>query len=216
VLKTILKSVPAPMLLLLSLSLFMAGLPAASYAGAIDQLRAFASENRSARGAFVQNVVSRTQRATPPQSGEFMFERPGKFRWSYLKPYQQMIIADGEVLTIYDKDLNQVTTRKLDDALGATPAAILFGSNDLEKRFTLTESGTRDGIEWLDAVPKSKDTTFERISIGFRQGELAAMELRDALGQTTMLRFSSVERNPRLSPDSFRFTIPKGADVLKQ
>lgn len=195
--------------------LIAAGLATGAHAGAIDHLRAFATGTQSARGEFVQKVASRTQRVSPPNSGEFVFQRPGKFRWSYLKPYEQVIIADGQNLTIHDKDLNQVTIRKLDDALGETPAAILFGNNDLEKRFNLKEAGVRDGIEWLDAVPRSKDTTFERISIGFRQGELAAMELRDALGQTTLLNFSKLQRNPALSPEAFRFTVPKGADVLR-
>lgn len=195
--------------------LIAVGLSANAHAGAIDHLRTFATGTLSARGEFVQKVASRSQRVSPTNSGEFVFQRPGKFRWSYLKPYEQVIIADGQNLTIHDKDLNQVTIRKLDDALGETPAAILFGNNDLEKRFNLKEAGIRDGIEWLDAVPRSKDTTFERISIGFRQGELAAMELRDALGQTTMLNFSKLQRNPTLSPEAFRFTVPKGADVLR-
>jgi len=197
------------------LALVAAGWALGAHAGAIDHLRAFATGTQSARGEFVQKVASRTQRASSPNSGEFVFQRPGKFRWSYLKPYEQVIIADGQTLTIHDKDLNQVTIRKLDDALGETPAAILFGNNDLEKRFSLKEAGVRDGIEWLDAVPRSKDTPFERISIGFRQGELAAMELRDALGQTTLLNFSKLQRNPVLSPEAFRFTVPKGADVLR-
>jgi len=199
--------------LLLTLSL-LAWVPAVQ-AGAIAQLQAFATQTRSARGVFVQKVTSRTQRASPVTSGEFSFARPGKFRWVYLKPYEQLIVADGETLTIFDKDLNQASVKKLDDALGATPAAILFGSNDLEQRFALKEAGNREGVEWLDATPKSRDTAFERISIGFRNGTLAAMELRDALGQTTLLTFSKVEINATLAPDVFRFVIPKGADVLR-
>lgn len=189
-----------------------------SWAGAIDQLHQFAKETRSARGSFVQQVSSRARRATPPASGEFSFERPGKFRWAYLKPYEQVIVADGKTLSIYDKDLKQATVKKLDEALGATPAAILFGANDLEQRFTLKEAGTRDGVEWLEAVPKSKDTAFERIAIGFRSGsngELAGMELKDALGQTTTLSFSGIERNARIAPEVFRLDLPKGVDVLR-
>lgn len=188
----------------------------AAEAGAIDQLRSFATQTRSARGEFTQRVITRTQRATTPARGEFSFERPGKFRWVYLKPYEQVIVADGTTLGIWDKDLNQATIRKLDEALGATPAAILFGSNDLEKRFELKEAGVRDGIEWLEATPRSKDTTFERIAIGFRDGELAAMELRDALGQQTLLTFAKVERNARVAPEAFRLNLPKGVDVLRQ
>lgn len=187
----------------------------AASAAAIDHLRNFATQTRSARGEFTQRVTSRTQRATAPARGEFSFERPGKFRWAYIKPYEQVIVADGQTLGIWDKDLNQATIKKLDEALGATPAAILFGNNDLEKRFDLKEDGVRDGIEWLAATPKVKDTTFERIGIGFRDGELAAMELRDALGQVTFLSFGKLERNVRLAPDVFKLNLPKGVDVLR-
>lgn len=190
-------------------------LPHAAQAGAIEQLQAFATQTRAARGEFVQEVTSRTRKSSPVNRGEFVFEPPGKFRWSYLKPYEQIIVADGQTLTIYDKDLNQASIKKQQEALGSTPAAILFGSNDLASRFTLKEAGVRDGVEWLEATPKTRDTSFERINIGFRDGVLAAMELRDALGQTTLLSFSKVERNPTLPAGIFRLDLPKGADVLR-
>lgn len=183
-------------------------------AGAIEQLRAFAADTRTAKGTFTQRVVSRSQKASEPNTGEFVFARPGKFRWSYLKPYEEVLVADGEKLAIYDKDLNQVTIRKLGDALGSTPAGILFGTDQLDKTFTLKDAGTRDGIEWLDATPKTKDTSFQKISIGFRNGELAAMELRDALGQITLLTFANVERNLVVDPETFKFVPPKGVEVL--
>ncbi len=186
----------------------------AASAGALDDLRAFATETKTAKGSFTQHVQSRTK-ASAPTSGDFVFARPGRFRWSYTKPYEQILVADGEKLSIYDKDLNQVTVRKLGDALGSTPAAILFGSSDLDRSFTLKDAGVRDGIAWLDASPRTKDTQFAKISIGFRNGELAAMELRDALGQTTTLEFSNVERNPKVDASTFAFTPPKGADVLQ-
>jgi outer membrane lipoprotein carrier protein len=195
-------------------ALFAVAAAFAAHADALDDLHAFASQTKTAKGNFTQRVVSRIK-ASKPTSGDFVFARPGRFRWSYTKPYEQLLVADGEKLSIYDKDLNQVTIRKLGDALGSTPAAILFGSGDLDKSFDLKDAGTRDGIAWLDATPKSKDTTFERISIGFRNGELAAMELRDALGQTTTLEFSNVERNPKVDASTFAFTPPKGADVLQ-
>ena len=187
-----------------------------AYANAIDDLHAFVAQTRSAKGDFTQRVVSRSQKASQPASGEFVFARPGRFRWTYSKPYEQVLVADGDKLSIYDKDLNQVTVRKLGDALGSTPAAILFGSNELDRNFEMKDAGVRDGIAWLDARPKAKDTTFEKISIGFRNGELAAMELRDALGQVTMLTFSDIVRNPKVDASAFTFTPPKGADVLQQ
>jgi outer membrane lipoprotein carrier protein len=187
----------------------------ATRAGAIDDLHAFAAGTTTARGDFTQEIVSRTRKASPPSSGTFVFARPGRFRWTYAKPYEQVLVADGQTLSIYDKDLNQVTVRKLGDALGGTPAAILFGSVDLDRRFELSEGGVRDGVSWLDARPRAKDTAFERISIGFRNGEIARMELRDALGQVTMLNFSAVERNPKVDPSTFRFDPPKGVEVLQ-
>ena len=186
-----------------------------AHANALDDLKAFANGTQTAKGTFTQKVASRSAKAPQATSGDFVFARPGKFRWTYSKPYEQILVADGTTLSIWDKDLNQVTTRKLGDALGGTPAAILFGSNDLDKNFALADAGTRDGLAWLDATPKAKDTAFERISIGFRNGELAAMELRDALGQTTQLTFAGVERNPKVDPSTFVFTPPKGADVLR-
>ncbi len=191
------------------------GMSADATANALDDLHAFATRTSSAKGTFTQRIVSRTARTSQPTGGTFVFARPGRFRWSYSKPFEQLLVADGEQLWIYDKDLNQVTVRKLGDALGNTPAAILFGSNDIDRNFELKDAGIRDGVAWLEASPKGRDTTFEKISIGFRDGELAAMELRDALGQVTMLDFANVERNPKVDASTFAFTPPKGADVLR-
>lgn len=193
-------------------------LSGAAQAGALDQLKAFASGTKSARGEFTQQQQGKTRsgKAAPVSSGSFVFARPGKFIWTYQKPYEQVLQADGDQLYIYDKDLNQVTVRKLGNALGSSPAAILFGSNNLEQNFTLSEAGERDGAEWLNAVPKSKDTTFEQISIGLKGGVPVAMELKDSFGQTSVLKFTSFQRNPQLPPQQFKFEIPQGADVVKQ
>jgi outer membrane lipoprotein carrier protein len=185
-----------------------------AHAGSLEDLHAFATQTKTAKGDFTQKVVSRTQKPVQPTSGDFVFARPGKFRWSYSKPFEQLLVADGVKLSIYDKDLNQVTVSKLGDALGSSPAAILFGSNDIDQNFALKDMGIRDGVAWLEATPKSKASNFEKIAIGFRNGELAAMELRDALGQVTMLEFSNVVRNPAVDASTFVFTPPKGADVL--
>jgi outer membrane lipoprotein carrier protein len=155
-------------------------------------------------------------RAGAVSSGSFRFARPGKFIWTYQKPYEQVLQADGDTLYVYDKDLNQVTTRKLGNALGSSPAAILFGSNDLEKNFTLAEAGARDGLEWLTATPKAKDTSFESIGIGLKDGTPQAMELKDNFGQTVLLKFTSFQRNPALGAQTFRFEVPKGAEVVNQ
>ncbi len=188
----------------------------AAHAAALDQFKAFVSGTKSAKGEFTQQQLrkSANSKATPPSSGSFVFARPGKFIWNYQKPYEQLLQADGDQLYIYDKDLNQVTVKKLGNALGSSPAAILFGSNDLEKNFTLSEAGTRDGLEWLNAVPKARDTTFEQISIGLRDGIPQAMELKDTFGQTSVLKFTNFQRNPSLGAQQFKFEIPKGADVI--
>lgn len=188
-------------------------------AAATDQLRTFVTTVKSAKGEFTQRQIKGNGdalRVTGTSSGSFVFSRPGKFSWRYTKPYEQLLQADGQTLYIYDKDLNQVTERKLDAALGSSPAAILFGSNDLERNFVIKDGPTRDGVEWLELTPKAKDTQFERIGIVFKGGNLEAMELRDAFGNTTLLTFSAMQKNPPLSADTFRFTVPKGADVIRQ
>ncbi len=193
-------------------------IPANAQTTALAALREFVRSTRSGKTTFTQVVVGKSGKNSNPASGSFQFQRPGKFRWVYDKPYEQWIVGDGERLWIYDRDLNQVTVRKLDGALGQSPAAILAGNDDLERNFEVKEAGLRDGLQWLIAVPKSKDTTFEAVRIGFRieagAAVLAAMELQDTFGQTSVLTFGKMERNPGLPADTFRFTPPKGADVI--
>jgi outer membrane lipoprotein carrier protein len=179
-----------------------------------DLLKSYLQDTTSAKARFAQIVVDKNLKQLQQATGTMQFVRPGKFRWEYDKPYEQTIVGDGAKLWIYDKDLNQVTVRKLDAALGSSPAALLAGSNEIEKAYDITSLGSQDGLDWLQAIPKSKDTTFERIKLGFGRGGLEAMELRDQFGQSTVIKFASVERNPRISPDVFRFTPPKGADVI--
>jgi outer membrane lipoprotein carrier protein len=200
-------------------SLLLAGalaITGAAHASALEQFKTFVASTKAARGEFTQQQLkkSETGKAAPMSTGTFLFARPGKFIWTYVKPYEQLLQADGEQLYIYDKDLNQVTTKKLGNALGSSPAAILFGSNDLDKNFTLSEAGTRGGLEWLDAKPKAKDSTFEQISIGLRNGTPEAMELHDAFGQTSVISFKKFEKNPPLTAQQFKFVMPKGADVF--
>lgn len=187
-------------------------------AAALDQFKSFVSSTQSAKGEFTQQLVkveSGTSKVSNKSSGTFTFARPGKFIWTYQKPYEQLLQADGEKLYIYDKDLNQVTIKKLGDALGSSPAAILFGSNDLEKNFTLKEAGTKNGLEWLQATPKAKDTTFDHIGIGLRNGVPEAMELRDSFGQVSLLTFTKFEKNPAMPTNQFKFAVPKDADVFQ-
>jgi outer membrane lipoprotein carrier protein len=189
----------------------------AAHASALEQFKSFVAGTHAARGEFTQQQMKKSAagKTAPVSTGTFLFARPGKFIWTYVKPYEQLLQADGEQLYIFDKDLNQVTVKKLGNALGSSPAAILFGSNDLDKNFTLSEAGARGGLEWLDARPKANDSTFEQISIGLRNGTPEAMELHDAFGATSVISFKKFEKNPVLSTQQFKFVMPKGADVFK-
>ena len=197
-------------------ALSLTSLSSVAHAGALDQFKTFVSTTKAAKGEFTQQQLKKsdTSKAVPLSTGTFLFARPGKFIWTYVKPYEQLLQADGDQLYIYDKDLNQVTIKKLGNALGSSPAAILFGSNDLEKNFTLSDAGARNGLEWLEAKPKAQDSTFTMISIGLRNGTPEAMELHDAFGQTSVLSFKKFEKNPSLSANQFKFVMPKGADVF--
>jgi outer membrane lipoprotein carrier protein len=183
-------------------------------AAGIDRLNQFMSGTLTATGEFEQRIYNRERKLTQESRGSLAFSRPGKFRWTYSKPYSQLIVGDGTRVWVYDEDLNQVTVRRLDQALGATPAALLAGANDVLKAFVLKDEGAKEGLEWVEAVPREKESTFERIRIGFGFSGLERMELTDAFGQTTVLRFTGLQRNPRVDPSLFRFTPPKGADVV--
>jgi outer membrane lipoprotein carrier protein len=183
-------------------------------ASSLERFSEFLKGTQSARGGFDQQIRDRGGRLVQESRGTLAFQRPGKFRWIYEKPYSQVIVGDGRKVWIYDQDLSQVTVKRLDKALGSTPAALLAGSNDVTRAFDLSDAGQKDGLEWLDARPKDKEASFERIRIGFGASGLEAMELADTFGQTTVLRFRSLQRNPRLDPSLFRFSPPKGADVI--
>jgi outer membrane lipoprotein carrier protein len=185
-----------------------------AHGASIDRFKAFVQSTQSARAQFEQKVLDRSGRLVQEARGRFMFQRPGRFRWVYDKPVDQLIVGDGERVWIYDRDLNQVTVRRISSALGSTPAALLAGSSNVEKAFDLSDAGTRDGLEWLEARPREREAGFERIRMGFSATGIEAMELTDHFGQTTFLRFSGLTRNPAIDPAEFRFEPPKGADVL--
>jgi outer membrane lipoprotein carrier protein len=199
------------MRLLALMALLCASLAQAS---SIERFKTFASSTQSARADFTQKVYDRAGRLVQESSGRFLFLRPGRFRWTYDKPVDQVIVGDGERVWIYDRDLNQVTVRRLSTALGSTPAALLAGSADVEKAFELSDAGARDGMEWLQARPTDREAGFERIRLGFSEAGIEAMELTDNFGQTTFLRFTKLVRNPKVDPADFRFEPPAGADVL--
>jgi outer membrane lipoprotein carrier protein len=192
----------------------LALLPPCVLASSLDRFSEFMTGTLAARGEFEQKIFDSNRKLLQESHGSLAFSRPGRFRWTYVKPYAQVIVGDGSKVWIYDEDLNQVTVKKLDQALGSTPAALLAGNNEAMRSFTLTDKGTRDGVEWLEAQPRDKETNFEKIRMGFDASGLRIMELVDTFGQTTVLRFNSLERNPKLKPGLFRFSPPKGADVI--
>jgi outer membrane lipoprotein carrier protein len=199
-------------LALWAFALLLAAPPA--QASNLERFREYLSTTKSTRADFAQTVYSRDGALVQESKGRFEFLRPGRFRWTYEAPYPQLIVGDGKKVWIYDEDLNQVTVRKLEKAVGSTPAALLAGSTEIEKAFEFTEGGREQGLDWLNAKPRQPEAGFERIRLGMGPSGVEAMELVDNFGQTTKLRFTHLTRNPKLDPDTFRFTPPKGADVL--
>ncbi|MEI2418143.1 outer membrane lipoprotein chaperone LolA [Orrella sp. JC864] len=188
---------------------------ALAHAGASDQLKAFVSEVKSATGSFSQYTVGTQGQPRPRQSGQFAFERPGRFKWVVQQPYEQSIVSDGKQLFQFDPDLNQVTVRQVDEAIGTSPAAILFGSGSLEQAFDVSELPDRDGLQWLRAKPRGADAGFAQVDIGLKGNQPVRVELLDAFGQTTRVEITGISPNPSLPQDEFRFVPPAGADVVQ-
>jgi outer membrane lipoprotein carrier protein len=188
----------------------------AASADAVDRLRGFLETTKLLRADFTQTVLPKNGRKPQFSSGSMALARPHKFRWQIEKPYPQLIVGDGEKVWLHDPDLNQVTVKKQGAALAGSPAALLAGEGiaALEKHFMLKDAGVADGVEWLEATPRSGDSGFEKVRIGFAGSELRAMELTDSFGQQTSLVFSKVDKPPALAAATFRFVPPKGADVL--
>ena len=183
-------------------------------AGGIEELKGFIEQTRAARAQFSQTVVDSEGTLIQDSTGVIEFSRPGKFRWHYLEPFEQLVVGDGETLWVYDKDLEQVTTRRLGKALGSSPAALLAGSDDVEQYFSLESLGRRDGYEWLEVRPYDEESLFDRVRMGFESNTMYVMELYDQFGQKTVIRFSDFERNPQFAADTFSFTPPPGVDVV--
>ena len=187
----------------------------AAHADAVDTLRGFVRDVKSGRAQFTQTVTSPDGAKKKTSSGSFEFSRPNRFRFAYAKPFEQTIVGDGEKVWIYDADLNQVSSRKLGQALGATPAALLAGGG-LERDFDLSPMPAKDGLDWAEAKPKAKDGAFQSVRVGFQGTTLAALEIVDSFGQRSLLRFSAFAPNVAIPAEAFRFTVPAGADVIEQ
>ena len=197
-------------------ALCLAAAPALAWsANAPAQLREFVNTVSSASGQFTQQTFGQRGADKPAQSGEFSFQRPGKFKWRVTKPYEQLILSDGQTLYQYDPDLAQVTERGVDQSIGASPAAILFGSGSLEESFNVSALPDKDGLQWLRATPRTADAGFKHVDIGFKQTMPSQLLLVDSFGQTTHIEFDRMVPNPTLPANEFRFVAPKGVDVVK-
>lgn len=196
---------------------------AAAHADGLSEMSNFLRDVKSAQARFTQVVTSpkragETVARSKVSSGTFEFLRPNRFRFEYTKPFEQSIVADGETLWLYDVDLNQVTARKQKDVLGSTPAALIAAGTDikgLSAVFDLKTAPAREGVEWVDARPRAKDGQLQTVRVGFRQGQLAALEILDSLGQRSVLTFTDWQGNAPLKVEQFRFDPPAGADVIR-
>ncbi|HQR50713.1 MAG TPA: outer membrane lipoprotein chaperone LolA [Methylophilaceae bacterium] len=189
-------------------------LPGLVYADAIQQLKTFFQNTTTMRAQFHQTVLDNMGGKVQDVTGSMQLSRPGKFRWDYNKPFVQLIVGDGHKVWLYDPELNQVTVRPLDKVLGSSPAALLAGGTEIDRNFILKNDGGQGQLDWVEARPKDQDSGFERVLLGFKDGLLQEMELHDNFGQTTVIEFQKVERNPRLDAQAFRFVPPQGADVV--
>lgn len=188
---------------------------AAAHADAVDALRSFVRDVKTGSASFTQTVTSPDGAKKKTSSGSFEFARPNRFRFAYAKPFEQVIVGDGQKVWIYDADLNQASSRKFNQALGATPAALLAGGN-LEKDFELSSLPDRDGLAWAQALPRTKESGFQSLQVGFKGPLLAAVEIVDGFGQRSLLQFAGFSANPALPADRFKFVVPAGADLIEQ
>jgi outer membrane lipoprotein carrier protein len=180
-----------------------------------EQLRAFLAETVTLEARFSQVLLEADSAHAQVSEGSFYLHRPQRFRWDYTSPTPQLVVADGEHLWLYDPDLEQVTVRRLDDGLSSTPAMLLSGDGALEDSFRLGAAYQEDGLDWVELAPLSEAADFAAVRVGFEAGRLASMELMDALGQTTVIRFSDVKLNPPLDAALFSFSPPAGVDVIR-
>ena len=199
----------------------------AAFAGGLDALAQFLQHTRSGRAEFSQVVTPPAKdgqaRRSKTSTGQFSFMRPTRFRFDYLKPFAQVIVADGQTLWLYDPDLEQVTARKQALALGNTPAALVATASELsalERDFQLQDAGEAEGLQWVQATPKQRDGTLQNVRIGLRQEgaviTLARLDILDQFGQRSQISFNRFEANPvGLASTSFQFTPPRGVDVIR-
>lgn len=208
---------------LLTATLLIAAYAASARASGLESLESFVKNVKTARTDFTQVVTVPAKEGqaarSKTSSGVFEFSRPGRFRFVYKKPFEQTIVADGQTLWLYDVDLNQVTSRAQAQALGSTPAALIASAADLkalQADFVLKADADSEGLEWVLALPKAKDSALQTVRVGFKASDLAVLEIVDSFGQKSSLRFNAFKANAPVEPAIFQFTPPKGADVIRQ
>jgi len=186
-----------------------------AFAGARERMQDFTHGLKGLEGRFEQHVFDPNGKQTEHSSGTVELSAPRLFRWAYLKPYAQLIVADGDHIWIHDPDLDQVTVRNQSFEEQASPLAVLIDPTELDRQFVVKDAGTSAGLEWLQLTPRKADgAPFDKARLGFGASGLVRMELFDALGQHTVMDFSGWQRNPRFAANRFKFTPPKGADVI--
>lgn len=186
----------------------------AAGAASADFVKDYFRSLTSLQADFVQTVFDEKSRAVERSQGQMAMQKPGRFRWDYREPFAQVIVADGERLWLYDKELEQVTVRPLDEALSATPLALLSGAAPLEEAFKVAAVTSRDGLQWFELRPKTEQTEFNVLRIAFRGEALQVLELEDIFNQRTRLEFTQLSRNAEVDPALLHFTPPAGVDVV--
>jgi len=197
--------------------------PMNTWASGLQDLEVFVKTVKSGKADFVQTVTSPAKDGQAPRvktsSGQFEFARPNRFKFTYVKPFAQTILADGQTLWLYDQDLNQVTARKQAQVLGSTPAALIASAPDinaLKGDFELTAQPVSEGLEWVLATPKTKDGQLHSVRIGFKAGQLDVLEILDSFGQKSTLRFTALRANGPVDASTYQFKPPAGSDVIHQ
>jgi len=196
------------------ITLFLAVANVANAGTGAERLESFFSDVTAVRADFIQQVVGVEKKVLQETSGQMLLLRPGRFRWDYKKPYEQQIVSNGKKVWLYDIDLEQVTVKTLDGVLGSTPALLLSSDTPIAENFTVRELGEQQNLQWVELMPVQKESGFEKLVLGFDETNLVNMELHDAFGQLTRLRFSKVERNPVIDPVQFDFIPPQNVDVI--
>jgi outer membrane lipoprotein carrier protein len=197
-----------------SLLLIVLSARAADAGGGAATLERYLEGLASFEADFTQEIADAKGKVTERASGRLYLQKPGRFRWEYREPNEQLIVSDGRNIWLYDKDLEQVTVKTVDESLSSTPALLLAGKAGVADSFAVTDAGVRDGVHWLELTPKRNDTDFVRLTLGFARDALRTMELEDKLAQHTRIEFDAAKRNPRLSAGLFAFQPPPGADVI--